>query len=127
MPFKHWLGLRRSPEPAVTALGEVQIELQEYPELERDFGCDQAEAIQQLLATRLRAELSRFDTLHVQKHGSYRLAVRDAEAVDLGKIANRLVELIEGEPVSIQRSLVECRARAQVVPADVPTLTAEAS
>ena len=126
MLLKNLLNLGRRPALAPTTAGEVQLILEDYAELERDFGRDYAAEIQQLLAERLREELSRYDTLHIDQRGRFRLAVRDAECVDLTKVAHRLVELVEGEPVCHRRSLVECRARATVVAAEVPTLTAAA-
>ena len=123
MPLKTLLGLGRAANEPEDIAGEIQLEIEDYAELERDFGRDYAAEIQLQLADRLRGELSRFDTLHINQRGRFRLAVRDSEAVDLHKISQRLVDLIEGEPVCHRRSLVECRARAIIVSGEVPTLT----
>ncbi|MEM9743548.1 MAG: hypothetical protein AAF918_12765 [Pseudomonadota bacterium] len=121
MALASWFRPRRLPEPPADA-GELNIELTDYFELERDLGAAHAAQVQQRLAERLRSELGPYDTLLDAPAGSFRLAVRDADAVDLHKLARHCVAVIESEPVSSQRALIECRATAQVVNDAIPTL-----
>ncbi|MEM1434937.1 MAG: hypothetical protein AAGG11_12830 [Pseudomonadota bacterium] len=113
--------LSRAIDTSAAAAGEIQITLTDYDAMERDLGNDQAARVQQLIGQRLKQELGRYDELKAASDGVFCIGVRDPEAVDLYKLGNHLVAAIEGEPVSLNRALIECCATAEVIdPALLP-------